>query len=908
MDNDLLLKQLSNTLSPENSVRNESEHFLLSADPQIVPQLLSLLVEANVNIPFELELVALTLIKNRIVRDWNPECTELNKTIKKLITDCLIKYDDPFQNSNYSLIKMCLIIMDLILLSDKSNFQNELLQFSHDQITYDLKFGSADTETLKKRFYIGTLIIKQITKRNRNVYVEGMMSSIVSSFMPYFANYLKSYYSNISTGSQDLNDAKITYEILKTMNYMVTRSIPEGLQNYDELTSSCQLIAHILLIEFTHFKNYRISKWIFRFFIKLQILQLSFDSILVSDSNDSIISNLLATIGNVLNDEDTEHVKSRCIYFFVTFLTRLISNDSYHYIEPNLNTIISQIILKLLSLNETQIESFETDAVEFINLNISSNLSSLNSSSSYQDMFTSNLNSAATSFLHKLIKQKEENILPLVSLANDILSSNITHSIPCALTILKSTQKKINRSQFNESLSKLAEINSTLSNNNLWLRCLIYEFFSNIETNFNPIEQFNLPLSLDLNQPLPLLVTTLKLIISKSNQSNINAIQLMQILLTIGDNESLEIIVDLIDKLVEDCPHQLGPYSVELITNLSASFNKVFEENDNARGDDENKEDKLLGILNNILTILMSCNNDKEIVSKLNEQLSTTISLVLENGLLDFVESILELVSEINLISEKVLNLDVVIESFKNYGFNYFDYYNLYFLSVYTFGDFQQRTELNQLVNWILVENPAGFDNDDFEFSIFISSLIYEMVIASDPSEDDHGLSNELYSKMFENIYGMYDDKDEFWNEKLNYRFILGGVYKKPSLVISILGDDNIEELLIRFRNFIQNNGCKTLNDLKLGILAMMEIVKVYCANDKIKSMAMNIFFVLCDAVNPAIEHREKLLKLSTDAFQENDGVEFEMDDEYDELTKKSVLDKLDVFGILKTFLEKYHN
>lgn len=907
-------KYLENTLSSNNNVRKQSETYLLNAGPEIVPQLLSPLVDANLTanseIPYQLEIAALTLIKNRIFRDWNKNIdNDYSSTVKSLLKDYLLKFNNPFNQSNHLLINMTLAIIQYILAVDNSGFQNDLLQWAHDRIVN----GG------ENNFYIGTLVIQIIAKRSRNL-ENGPTNDIVNIVTPHFANYLKSYYIILTSGQFSNSDSQITYQIIKTINYL-TISKNHGFQSYEKLHETCQLIAHILLLEFTHFKHYKISKWIFRLFIKLHIANANIDALLlITDSNDSIFSNILANINNVFggtddenendNDDDdyTKHVKSRCIYFFINFLTRLISKDeTYQYIEPNLNIIISQIIMKLLSFNQSQILSFDEDPEEFINTNISS--PSIASSPQFN-----RFESPSISFLNKLIKKRQNTVPPLISLAKDIISSNSYNSLPCALTILTLIQKYLDPSEFMSYISKINQINASLTESQLWLRSLIYEFISNVSIPID-LPQFNLPISLDFNQPLPLLLASIKLVITKTPSVSTDAVRLIQILLTISDKENLEIVPDLIHQLATRCGDQLVPYSVELIENLASSFVSLFDGVDGSANNistdsDDSRDDKLQGILNNILTIIIPCDSDKNVIHKINEKLTPVISIVLENGLLDFLESTLELLVQINYSAESILNLEITIDSFKNYGFNYFEYYESYFLLAYSFSNANQRAELNSLLNWILEENPAGLDNDDSEFIAFFTLLVSEMTIASREDRNDSGLSDSLYSKTFQMLYDMYDDKDEFWDEKDNYRFILAGLYNKTSVVISIFGDENIHEFLVRFDNLFKSGRWVTVNQTKLSLLALMEVVSTYeDTNMEIKQLALTILSNLCDNLKVAFERREELIKISSNDLNTDDvEINYE-DDEYDEIINdKTRLERIDVFGQLEAFSSKYNN
>ncbi|KGK34634.1 hypothetical protein JL09_g6218, partial [Pichia kudriavzevii] len=182
---------------------------------------------------------------------------------------------------------------------------------------------------------------------------------------------------------------------------------------------------------------------------------------------------------------------------------------------------------------------------------------------------------------------------------------------------------------------------------------------------------------------------------------------------------------------------------------------KTLEDSYNEEND---KENILLGILNNILTIVMST-NDKNTILKLNDILSPIISSIMDNALLDFLELTIELVEELTNRSENVSHLDEVINSFKNFGFDYYEYYESYFVSCYCYGNLEERSSVTNLIKWILSENPYGYESDDSEFISFLSNIVVEMVLSCSENENDGGLSDEVFNKILQMIYNSAEDK-----------------------------------------------------------------------------------------------------------------------------------------------------
>lgn len=925
MDSTSLVAHLSNTLSPDNTVRRASETLLLGQHADIVPQILSVLLSGDAEIPPQVKLVGLTLVKNRIAADWSHPATEekTKETVKNQIVEYIAKLPDPFSGSNHAVVRMCLKIIDIILLYSTSTFQFDLLNFANDLIKKDDR--SVDN------FFIGVLFVRQVARRNRHLNKYELLDNISLNFCPVYLDFLQTYSKELQQGTTDPHKSLLTHEILKTLNYITTTRVPSFFQDLSANTlqslssSLCELFC-LLLSKNIDSGN---VKWILRFMIKLQIRasstsQLSYPAGFVDFLQSSIVGNNASTIVDEISksyellsnlvDVGDDGIKERTLYYFLVYLTKCISPLTYNAIEPHISMIISNIIVHTLSMTAQETELFEDDPAEFVNSNLSSSLVNPDSQSlPFLDMSNSDIKSASSALVVRLIKNKPEFTSPLISLAGQILSSEDRLSLPCALSILKLVQSHIDEDTMNSAVNRLVEISKSLSKDDMWLCCLIYDFFSELKTKSVDPVRSHLPIFLELSQPLPLLISTLKLMILKSSPENINPVQIMQLLLTLSETQSLEIISDMIDYLVEKYPQQLVPYNSELISNMCSSFMRLSEdENFNTEGsvDDETKVMKLLGLLDNILTVVLSV-SDKQVIYDLNSQLNCVISAVLDNAALDLVESVMELVQEIDAKCKQVLNLDTVVNSFKNYGYDYFDYYLNYFQSVYCFGDLKQRSTVTELLKWIISENPSGFDSDDTEFVDFLTSLVSDMVISCNSTENDNGLSDEVFRTVLEMTFRSYDEKDEFWGNKYIFRCIIGGFLKKPIIVMNMFGD-MLDQVLLKFKVLIENGTWCTVYDLKLGMLGLLEIVKGCSDNEQIRNMAIEIISMLCDRYNGAVEHREKLLKITagenvtgSDDTENEEGEEYDLlsDSGFDELHKTSVLDQIDVFGEIKAYL-----
>ncbi len=925
METSTLLTYLENSLSSDNAARKASESFLLTNKVSLVSPLLALLVDNN-NITTQLQLVALTLVKNAIASIDNKDQKYgglLNETIQQTLR-YMENFEDPFSHNASILIKMALKILDTIIRQERSNYDEELSQFAHNLI------GKGTLNS----FYLGMLIVRPVARLHRHSSNMEINNILSMNFGEHICNFLQSYDEELSSGGSNSKIQQACHAVLKLLNYMTTIKVPQYFATISHLQSLCNLLTRLIqrTIQTKDFIN---TKWIIRLSIKLHARATA--TTMIPTEETSYTSEFKSSISQIVNEEaintlsslvtepnmmsillsytdddgedeayvDSEQkaVQQRCMFYFLTFLTRSITKTSYTSFRPYLDSIIMNVLVPSLTISKSAIEDYENAPTEFLAEHVD-----------VTDVIDGDVKYACLNCLKKIMRYDSEVTVPLVNLCAQLIEQG-GRNLACALNIIGISQKSIYDEDLSKLIRRIIEINIKLEGDQeMWLRCLIYEFLSTVRFD---VDVGSLPLSFDTNTSLPLLITSVKLVIAKAGGDLINPVQIMQVLLTVGEQENLEIVGELVDMLVEKYPQELGPYSCELIANLVGSFLRLLEEEQSNSGGGET-ENQLLGLLSNMQTIIMasndgSINRNESVVEKITEMVTPVVDAVLNNALLDYVEGVIDICEALNNAGHcGASHLATVVESFTAYGSEYFEFYGAYFHSVFFYGDDNDKNVMTQLIGWLLEQNSEGLDTDDEELFNFVVDLGVEMALC--------GLGSEEYKELLELLYNSSDDKAQFWESKQTYRCVFAGMYKMSDVVMGMFGE-NVGELLQNFETIVEDGTWSTVFDLKIGIMGLMSFTRKFENNDQLREKATKLLSVLCDKVNSAISTRSALLKMvngeqgvtSQDGESGSDNVSGNDDDggdadlmdcdEFEELNKISVLDHIDVFGELAKYL-----
>ncbi len=544
-----------------------------------------------------------------------------------------------------------------------------------------------------------------------------------------------------------------------------------------------------------------------------------------------------------------------CIYHLLGFLEVCIKQKStWLLLKPHINAVISAVVFPLLIPSEELLESFEDEPEEYVH-----RLFDVYEISNSPDM-------AAINFVYTLVSKRSKSTLqPLLQFINGILDSyNSNPSLQLA------KQKEAVLRMMSNISHVLTGPKSPISNMiESFLTSYIFPDFQSqfgflraracevscrfVETDFKDINNLSIMLqgslqSLD-DKYLPVRLEAALALQPLIAREEINAgistrvPEIMQKLIDLTNSIDMDALSGVMDEFVDTFAEQLSPFSVELGGRLTQQFiriaNELIEADKNVDELDDpdnavvDKQMAALGILNNIVTLLLSLENSVEIVQQLEEILAPAISLVFENGLSIYFNEVGEIIenttfalSRITPIMWKILEqihfaytehemeLDDILPAFHNY---------------LMYG----REELKSLPQYVevftnVVTTTLSPEKDD-QLSLMERAMacnLAQTVILS--LGDTAGKHIPTFLGLV--IYRFKNDSESAL-KNINYRtnlldVIISSIYYNPTATLQVLTQ---ESFVTEFFNFwFQSLPTLTrVYDLKLSALALLEILRL---------------------------------------------------------------------------------
>lgn len=885
-----LITLLGHCLVSDNSVRLRADMAIRNTPNSIIlPQLLPILISDGV-VDVSIKVLAFTIIKTRIKSNWfirDPESKNfidpsIKLDIKSHMGRLLIEIVDPF--NEILLINQLMDNINLIMSYEIGEEKLETsLQTMLIQIGSKLSQNQSQNSCQERDFYLNILVIQSIVKSNKfSIDSLPLINEIMRIFNPWYKFGIE---NNFNCSNQSHLD-KIKYNLFKLYQYLTIMTIPEAICNENDL----QYWTNCIIDSFKGLNN-KISKWglkiILNIFKKVSNsknskLEIQFINYLSNQLSCEIIFKILS---NNLNDLCQDGKVSD--QFTQLLMISVLNQNTYQQLKPHLEPIFNTLIIPNMTITHDEIDEFEDDPIAFINR--------LNNDS----------DTIFQQFIKLLLNHDNELKDPIFELMKNLIQSGIDSSINCGLNILTCLLQWISNDQLNLMIQLILDINSNIqTNDRLWLKCSIYEILTYVS---------NTGLEILINDqiPLPLLISSLKLLIFK--KMDYKVVEIMSILLQISSSYPLEIIYELIDLIVLHHPNEIQPFNLDLIDKLTENFLSIYQNGENESNNNVDNIEQMVNIMNNFVTIVISI-NDPNSFELINERVLKVVEIIMSNGLLDILAEGMELLETINYMTKKVMNLELVLTSFQNFGIEYPDLYQIYFESVFQYGDGDDLKRMNETIFWIYQEQ---LHIDDFELNEIILSILCQMVIHPLVNSNDE-LSNEVITRTLQTSFELIDEKERFFENKLVLRCVLGSMIHKMGLISKLFGTQ-IKMVLNSLDILINKRQWMTVFDLRLGILALCSLSKSELLdNGELKSRTMGMIMGMVNRLEPAISHRMELMKLEKGVQQSSstttttttttppplmEEVEITFDEEYDEINMETRIDSLNVVDIVRTTL-----
>lgn len=680
MDANSLLQCFSGTLEASASVREDSESQLrqLSRQPGFLGACLDIIASAEV--PQGIRKAAAVYFKNRILRYWNHQSESIDEGEKPVIKDRLVpvlsRVDHPTKHQLIPVLRV-LVSFDYpaqwpALISQTG----ELLQRQDDTLS----------------LYTGVLCFSEIARYYRwvsNAERQKELDPIISQVFPHLLDVGNAILSSELT---ELT-AEMLKLILKSYKFVTYFDLPKVLQTQEALVAWGQFHCSVTKLDPPAYvvssslseldrSQTQISKcykWsvanIERLFRRYALRDLSgkfkydgFRSVFTSEFVPHLMAVYLSLIESWCTG--TRWIGSTTLYHLLEFLSHCVTQkETWVIFQPYFENIVSHLIFPLLIPSEETLELFEVDPADYINLKLD-NFDELEPDIAALGLLVTLVSKRKKTTLEPIVNFAYTQLSSLLQLPEDLevarkrdgamrLISGVSHF----LTVEKSPYY----SQMEKFLSELVLPNLTSKHEFLVARTLdVCSKFADLNledpATLSVLYQgILLPFSSDSNACLPVVLQGALAIQAyiydeqfKQVLSNIILPTMSKLLELSGeiDNDAVSVVMQ---ECVENFSEQLQPFGVELMKNLVDKFMRLAQaimeaanvDVDDFDGDYVDNGDKImaaLGLLNTMITVLLSFENSKDVLLKLEETFSPAIEVVLQNDVDDVLAEIGELI------------------------------------------------------------------------------------------------------------------------------------------------------------------------------------------------------------------------------------------------------------------------
>ncbi|QPG76531.1 hypothetical protein FOA43_003920 [Brettanomyces nanus] len=937
--NDQLLQHLLNTLSADNNLRTDSEHYLndlIDKQPASLTNLLDLATDSS--IPFQIRLVAATFVKNKVKGSWfingatnkYMKIQEIPQSVKDEIKNKLIETllkVSPFQHQ--ALFKQILNCIEVVLRLDQS-WSNRLYEISQDL----LQSSGNDISKL----YISLSLVYHIAKKHCFDSDRTLIETISEKQFPLYEQMFSGNFSAI----KDPSTASVFYLILKIYKFCTFLQLPKYLtHDLNNLQKWCKYQLEIIKLEVTfpdgddeddgpgahdHVIK-KCQKWAFANFYRLKrrharennkLLNSQVVSVLISQFIPQIVTEYLSLTGRRFTDI--------CYYYLIAFLTDCITTDPIYqqYIKSNVKPILGSIIVPRLSCTDAKIDTFEDDPVEYLRRYVDSAAVSVDFKSA---------ESSANEFVFMLCR------LHLQDVAQDFFSvvqqifqekNNNLYRVEAGLKLLNNSwvQMSASNPQMDQAF-RFFILPQLQDSNHKWLQTVACETIAEINHQFKDMSLLN-EVSSVVNGLIGSSSEFMALQLEGINalnslcamppvrqQTSQSITKVIELLLHLNSQYEMELASDLMDNFVLKFAKELEPFALQLSKSLNDQFLQGAQELVSVMGssgrDDYEKEAQLAQSLRTLTTMVLSMNSQKSTTSNMVSTFEPSVSFILDNAMIAFLTEAMDLLETTNFILKSLTPetwkiYETVLDSFENYGYEYFDNYGPYFQTVINYGfhnvgidsDSHVQRALNLLLNFY--RNA----NEDEEMLEFVFDLTMLIVLNCNNTET---IIMPLLKPVFKSLSTLSIDV-----LRVYLRLFIALMMKRPDLISQLT--DNDAHTLTQFIEVWFGNSDEQLTtvfDLKLEILGLITLLEAQLPElDRVKETMLRKLMELIEKLPAAIDKRVKLLKMENEGkldesdLQKGQEVEFDIDDdEYAELNVDTPLDNVNVLEEFKKFVQE---
>ncbi|KAH3684851.1 hypothetical protein WICPIJ_004204 [Wickerhamomyces pijperi] len=867
MDVRALHECFSATLSPDQSIRQNAETQLRQAERAIgfLGACLDILISDDVNPA--VKVAAALFFKNRTVRYWTSyeDDTEEVKSkvidsdekpiIRERLLDALIKTNDKLR-------KQLIPVLTTVINSDYPKEWPNLLETALN-LLYTQNLDSA---------YTGLLCIAKITQSFRWHSNENR-PALDGIIQKYFPTLLQVADTLLRENSKEA--AEMCVLLLKTYKYATYHDLPVPLQTPENIANWCNFHVQIINKELPEevFKMdeadrkfhpwLKAKKWAYanlqRLFSRYASTSLSkkfsypeFSKCFLEEFIPQLLNLYLQQIDQwcskklYLGDESLYHL-------ICTVESAVTNKQTWPLIKPHFHLLVSNFIFPLLCPSDDTLERFEDDPEDYIHSKLdifddssSPDLAAVSLLVTLTDKRKKSTLEYTTNFAFTLLDQlkdvpsqsledakKTEGVLRLIgSLSHHFTStkSPFYSQMEGFLSqyIFQHLQSKYPfvKARACDIVSRFSDLQFENQDN---LATLFRGILSSFEDEHLPV-QFEAALALQSFVKVPQFQEALGSIILPT----------MQKLLRLSNIIDSESISGVMQELVESFSEELQPFGVDLMSNLVDQFMRLAKELfdasnvdvDNLDGGYDDLSDKqmaALGLLNTMITVLLSFESSVEVVHQLEAIFFPACEFVLKNNMEDFFREIAELGETSSFLLRSISPLSWKMFEFlaecvlNGMGFLYIEDFMPLINNFLVYGASGLKANAAYAeVLFTLATKILTSDDSDSDV-IFGGEICHRLILALGPEQSEQYIKN-IYPLVISSIINLEKPGAPFAINMLDA--IISGLIYHPVLSLNILVERNF--LLPLFKLWFEYNPkLERVYDLKLSALGLLSLLKL---------------------------------------------------------------------------------
>lgn len=692
MDQNLLLDCFSATLQVNYSIRQQAELQLrqLVSAPGFLGACLNIMSSDSRDINLAIKKAAAVYFKNQVVKFWaNDTDNRIDDDEKPIIKERLLPV---IISSDYHIKQQLIPVLRLLVSYDYPQKWPSLLEDTVlllQQVPVD---PSRDEEYA--HLYTGLLALSEVSRKFRWVTNEDRSSQldpIITNIFPHLLDLGNSIIQN-PQGITEFT-AEILKLILKIYKFVTYYDLPHPLQNRDSLIAWGSFHGSIMNMSPPYYvinssasdqeksllQISKCYKWsianIYRLFQRYASSNLSkkfhyndFRQMFTEEYLPHLVPTLFSLIEMWCTKE--RWLCLSFLYYLLQFLSHCVSQDStWVLVESSSRNLVAHLIFPLLCSSDYVLDLFENDPQEYIHLN-------------YDIYDSDSPDTAALGLLVTLVDKRLKYILdPIIAFV--VSQFNVLQQQEENLDVAKGKEGSLRimggishyltipQSPYCEQMEPflLSYVFPNLNSKFEFLRARTLEVilkFSDIEFKegssiaaivqgmlgpFESTEEVSLPIYLEASLGIQAFIhiEDFRQVLSG------RVVNVMGKLLELSneiDNDALSMVMQ---ECVENFSEQLQPFGIHLMRKLVEQFMRLAVELNEASkldvddftGDYDDNTDKIraaIGLLNTMITVLLSFETSQEVCRSNEETFSAAVEFVLGNRMDDFMTEVGELI------------------------------------------------------------------------------------------------------------------------------------------------------------------------------------------------------------------------------------------------------------------------